>query len=448
MAFQKENMEIEIISTKFIKPSSPTPNHLQNYKLSFFDQVSDETHLPLVFFYPPTNNINFSSHHEEQLEQSLSRILTHVYPISGRFNEDINSISCQDQGVKFIKAKMNSKLNEFLDKAHKDVNLSLLCWPQDSWNVDPSNLFTMPLVIIQITEFECGGLALSMSHMHMTMDGYSTFNFINEWSKVCRLKIPLEKIDFMSFDLGNVFPTRDLSKLLLPRIPPVDRLECKLVAKRLYINEDSISRLREKVGGDLCKFKPSRVEMIMALLWRAVIRASEKKHGYLRRSLMNIPINLRTRLISLPQVEKSFGNLGVDAPIKFIPGENKMELHEFVTLIHNAVKETIHTCDKTSPEDIVSAVSNIYNESFLAQDWGGNDEVDRIISSSLCKFPIQEADFGWGKPCLMHFGSRHGQVCWLYDAECGNGICVQVDLKEDNMNLFECDNDIKDFFQF
>ncbi|KAK6772918.1 hypothetical protein RDI58_028156 [Solanum bulbocastanum] len=72
MAFQKENVEVEIISTKFIKPSLPTLNHLQNYKLCFFDQVIDEKHLPLVLFYPPTNNINFSAH-EEQLEQSLSR---------------------------------------------------------------------------------------------------------------------------------------------------------------------------------------------------------------------------------------------------------------------------------------------------------------------------------------------------------------------------------------
>ncbi|KAK4725961.1 hypothetical protein R3W88_030878 [Solanum pinnatisectum] len=228
MAHQKENIQVEIISTKFIKPSSPTPNHLQNYKLCFFDQISDETHLPLVLFYPPTNNINFSAH-EEQLEQSLSRILTHVYPISGRFTED-NSISCQDQGVKLIKAKVNSKLNEFIEKAHKDVNLSLLCWPQDSWNVDPSNLLTTPIIIVQITKFACGGLALSMSHAHMAMDGYSTFTFINKWSKVCRLKIPVEKIDFMSFELADVFPTRDLSKLLLPRTPAEDRVESKLVA--------------------------------------------------------------------------------------------------------------------------------------------------------------------------------------------------------------------------
>ncbi|CAN4104513.1 unnamed protein product [Withania somnifera] len=439
-------MEVEIMSTKFIKPSSPTPNHLRNYKLSFFDQIADVAHLPLVLFYPPNNNTNYAAH-EEQLEQSLSRILTHVYPIAGRFTEDDDSISCQDQGVKFVKAKVNSKLNEFLEKAHKDVNLALLCWPQDTWNVDNTNLFSMPIVIIQITEFECGGLALSMSHAHTAMDGFTTFTFINEWTKVCKLRIPEDKIDFMSFNLPDVFPSRDLSKLLLPRLPQEDRVHAKLVAKRLYINEDSISRLREEFG-DLC-FKPSRVEMITALLWRALIRASEKKHGHLRRSLIGVPINMRPKLKSLPQIEKSFGNFVIDAPVKFVPGEiNNMELHNFVKLIRNTVEETIIACDKTSAEDVVAVVANLYNGSFESPEWGGSDEVDMYTCSSLCRFPIQEADFGWGKPCLMHFGSRHNQYCWLYDAECGNGICVQVDLKDTNVQLFECEDDIKAFFEF
>ncbi|MCD9559059.1 hypothetical protein HAX54_016788 [Datura stramonium] len=114
----------------------------------------------------------------------------------------------------------------------------------------------------------------------------------------------------------------------------------------------------------------------------------------------------------------------------------------------NTVKETIIACDKTSPEDVVTAVANIYNGSFIGPEWGGSEEVDMYTSSSLCRFPIQEADFGWGKPCLMHFGSRHNQCCWLYDAECGNGICVQMDLKETNVHLFECEDDIKSFFEF
>ncbi|KAM3289298.1 vinorine synthase [Capsicum chacoense] len=446
MAFEKENMQVEIVSTKFIKPSSPTPNHLQNYKLSFFDQIADEAHLPLVLFYPPTNNINYASH-EQQVEQSLSRILTHVYPMAGRINEDIDSICCQDQGVKFVKAKVNGKLNEFLEKAHKDVNLALLCWPQDTWDVNDTNLSIMPIVIVQITEFECGGLALSVSHAHTAMDGFTIFYIIHEWSKVCRLEIPVEKIDFLRFDLTDTFPSRDLSKLLLPRAPEEDRVEANLVAKRLYINEDSISRLREEVR-DLC-FKPSRVEMITALLWRALIRASEKKHGHLRRSLIGVPINLRHRLSSLPQVEKTFGNLVIEAPAKFVPGENNMELREFVKLIRDAVTETITACDKRTPDEVVAAVAAIYNGSFVAPEWGGSpEEVDMFASSSLCRFPIQEADFGWGNPCLMHFGSRHNQVCWLYDAECGNGICVQVELKEAIVKLFECEDDIKNFFEF
>nr|AMB21754.1 hydroxycinnamoyl transferase [Solanum melongena] len=451
MAFQKENMKVEIISTKFIKPSSPTPNHLQNYKLSFFDQITDLDFLPVVLFYPPpTNNTSTYASYEEKIEQSLSKIITHVYPIAGRFIDE-ESISCQDQGVKFVKAKVNNKLNEFLEEVHKDVNLALICWPQEAWAADESNLFTLPIVIVQITEFACGGVGLSVSNVHTAMDAYSIFNIINEWSKVCRLDIPVEKIDFMTLNLAHVFPSRDLSQLLLPRIPLEYGMNEKFVAKKLYINEDSVSRLRERVKG--LSFNPSRVEIITALLWRALIGASQKKHGYLRRSLMCVPVNFRTKLISLPhEVEKSFGNLVMDAPVKFVPGHGGNyqipELHEFVKLIRDSVKETISSVDKSSPEDVVHAVANICNENFVSPEWGGNKEVDVYGCSSLCRFPIQEVDFGWGRPCLLHFGSRHAQYCWLYDAESGYGICVQVDLKEDNMHLFECDTDIKDFFEF
>lgn len=88
-----------------------------------------------------------------------------------------------------------------------------------------------------------------------------------------------------------------------------------------------------------------------------------------------------------------------------------MELHYFVTLIRDMVKETIIACNKTSPVDAVAAVANIYDESFIAQEWGGSDEVDMYPSTSLCRFPIYEVDFDWGKLCLMHFGSRHNQYC-------------------------------------
>ncbi|XP_009782261.1 limonoid 21-O-acetyltransferse [Nicotiana tabacum] len=442
MGSQSAALQVKILSTNFITPSSPTPNHLQNYKLSFFDQIAEDVHLPLVLFYPPNDK---NSTTDEQLEESLSRVLIHVYPIAGRFTEDFCSINCLDQGVKFVRANVNSKLDDFLEQAHKDVNAALLCWPHDTWTVDEGNLAITPLVIVQVTRFECGGIALSMSHAHIAMDGFSSLSFLYEWSKVCRLGIPTKEINFLSFNLGEIFPSRDLSKLLLPRIPGEKRAESKLVAKRLYIDESAISKLRDEMTG--LSFKPTRVEMITAVLWRALIRASEAKNRNMRRSLMGVPVNLRSK-ISLPQIEKCFGNLVVDSPVKFVPGETKMELHNMVALIRDTVQKTIEYCNKESPDEIVSAVADLYNGSFQANDWGASHEVDAFTCSSLCRFPILGADFGWGKPCLMHFGSRHNQTCWLYDAECGNGVCVQVDIKESYMRFFECDQDIKAYFNW
>ncbi|MCE0482257.1 hypothetical protein HAX54_040839, partial [Datura stramonium] len=421
MGSESAALQVEILSTKFITPSSPTPNDFQNYKLSFFDQIAEDVHLPLVLFYPPNDNNSTPDH--EQLEESLSRVLTHVYPIAGRFTEDFCSISCLDQGVKFVKVNVNSKLDDFLEKAHKDVNAAVLCWPHDTWDVDENNLAITPLVIIQVTIFECGGVALSMSHAHIAMDGFSSLSFLYEWSKVCRLGIPTKEINFLSFNLGEIFPTRDLSKLLLPRIPGEKRAESKLVAKRLYIDETAISKLRDEMAAANLSFKPTRVEIITAVLWRALIRASEMKNGKLRRSLMGVPINLRSK-ISLPEISKGRDRAPA-YPKCYVPEETKMELRNLVTLIRETVQKTIDYCNKESPDDIVSAVADIYNASFQAQDWGGSHEVDAFTTSSLCRFPILGADFGWGKPCLMHFGSRHTQTCWLYDAECGNGVCVQ-----------------------
>lgn len=321
MGSESAALQVEILSTKFITPSSPTPNHFQNYKLSFFDQIAEDVHLPLVLFYPPNDNNSTPDH--EQLEESLSRILTHVYPIAGRFLEDFCSISCLDQGVKLVEANVNSNLDDFLEKAHKDVNAAVLCWPHDTWDVNENNLAITPLVIIQVTKFECGGIALSMSHAHIAMDGFSSLSFFYEWSKVCRLGIPTKEINFLSFNLGEIFPTRDLSKLLLPRIPGETRAESKLVAKRLYIDEAAISKLRDEMAAANLSFKPTRVEMITAVLWRALIRASEMKNGKLRRSMMGVPINLRSK-ISLPEISKCFGNLVVDAPVKYVPEETKI----------------------------------------------------------------------------------------------------------------------------
>ncbi|XP_016487387.1 limonoid 21-O-acetyltransferse [Nicotiana tabacum] len=439
----KKSMVIEIMSKKLVKPSSPTPTHFQSYKLSFFDQLAIKMHVPIVLIYHNLNN----SITDELLEESLSKTLTHVYPSAGRINKDRRVVDCLDQGVEFIIAKVNCQLEDFLEQARNDIDLANHFWPQGIKDVDDNYDFAItPLVFVQVTRFECGGLALSVAAEHIAIDGFTNMKFIYEWAKVCRLGIPSSTTDIFNYDLGDIFPARDTSRILKPLASlaiPKDTI--MYVAKRFVFNEASISKLRNKIANSIASgvlgFKPSRVEMITSLLWRALIRASQAKNGRLRPSLMSFPVNLRGKA-SVPKLANAFGNFAVEVPVVFTPNETKMELHNLIALIRDATDKTMVFSAKASNDELVSMAANLYN---MTQEWEANEEVDEFTCSSLCRFPMKEADFGLGKPCWMTFGLRQSQVFWLYDADCGSSIAAQVDLNESLMHHFERDQDLNTF---
>lgn len=134
-------------------------------------------------------------------------------------------------------------MNNFLEKAHRDLSLAALFWPHENKYINKSNLMVSPIVTAQVTEFECGGLAVSLSSSHPAMDGFSNIKFLLEWAKVCKMETPVENINFLRFNLGNVFPTRDISRLFKSTYDPV--IEKDIVTKRFIICETIMSRLRK-----------------------------------------------------------------------------------------------------------------------------------------------------------------------------------------------------------
>ena len=74
-------MEINIISTENIKPSSPTPDHLRSFKVSLLDQLAPHFYVPLVLFYSAdefrSKSVLNPSAKEicDQLKKSLSKPL-------------------------------------------------------------------------------------------------------------------------------------------------------------------------------------------------------------------------------------------------------------------------------------------------------------------------------------------------------------------------------------
>ena len=66
-------LSVEVISKEIIKPSSPTPDHLNHYKLSFNDQLSP----PVSFYAPDHSDIKFNIDDiSNRLKSSLSEVLT------------------------------------------------------------------------------------------------------------------------------------------------------------------------------------------------------------------------------------------------------------------------------------------------------------------------------------------------------------------------------------
>ncbi|KAK6127614.1 hypothetical protein DH2020_038652 [Rehmannia glutinosa] len=117
-------MEIEIVSTHVIIPSSPTPTHLRDHKLSFLDERIPPSYIPLILYYNGHKNIT-QSEMCDRLKRSLSDALVRFYPLAGRMNGQI-SVDCNDQGILYLEAKADGKISDIIKSMDSDDHYDFL----------------------------------------------------------------------------------------------------------------------------------------------------------------------------------------------------------------------------------------------------------------------------------------------------------------------------------
>ncbi|KAJ4822228.1 hypothetical protein Tsubulata_019871, partial [Turnera subulata] len=256
---------------------------------------------------------------------------------------------CNDKGAEFLEARVSGclPLSQLLSQ---DRSQLLSKW-FDKLVTDPVESDTTPLVIVQFNMFECGGVAIGACIAHRVADGLSCFNFIETWAKISR--VGLANLEFC----------------------PSFKLES-------------------------WKYRPTRVEVVLAFIWMCLIRLNKARHGYFRPSLLSTAVSMRKKTI-LPIPENSFGNTLTRAVARFFPddyqdSEGNVQLQDLAKKIHHAIKSSVENVGKASNADeIVSLIDNANEELFKGRD---EPDTDCYISSSWCRFPIYEADHGWGKP--------------------------------------------------
>ncbi|EEF47539.1 acyltransferase Pun1 [Ricinus communis] len=420
-------MKSEIVSSEIIKPSSASPNRPRIHHLSFFDQISSCIYIPVIFFYPKQqlshNPIDDDIVHKSTLlKESLSLTLSHYYPLAGRIKDDL-TIDCNDKGVEFLEARMRSNLSEILK--HPDDSTLKSLFPGDLQYKDP---ILSSLLIVQSTFFDCGGMAVAVCISHKISDIASMCYFINHWAAIACSQG--EKL-CPEFNLGSLYPPIDL-----PVTETYQGEKVKCVSRRLVFDALKIAKLKEMVAKEVSN--PTRVEVVSAILYRSAISAARLRSGSSKPTAMHNAANLRPRVLP-PLPECSAGNISGTFSVTTME-DSVIELVQLASEVKKEKTEYCNSCgQKFSAEELCAFVLDASVGLRLCH---GKDQ-DVYLCSSFCRYPFYDADFGWGKPGWVTVASCEVKnVIILMDTKCGDGIEAYVTLEEQEMDLFENDEEL------
>ncbi|XP_010068494.2 acetyl-CoA-benzylalcohol acetyltransferase [Eucalyptus grandis] len=172
----------------------------------------------------------------------------------------------------------------------------------------PNNLVGNPLVVIQVNTFECGGIAIGLRSTHRISDVCTIAIFINSWATACRGNVDVTVCP--SFELSSLFPMKVSAVANWP--PPRSTGSKEFTVSRFRFSGDAISKLRALARDDAKdsmpnNFQPSRVEVVSALISKALVKIDRCGQGDERPIAVYMTFNLRDK-VKLKIPANSCGN--------------------------------------------------------------------------------------------------------------------------------------------
>lgn len=269
-------MKITLKSSTIVKPAKATPQCiLWN---SNIDLVIPRIHIPTVYFYNAEGGGGGdvgAAFDCEHLRESLGRALVPFYPMAGRLKDKGRGridINCNGEGALFVEAVADGCMSEYGEHFAPCMRMRELI-PHVDYAKGASSF---PLLILQITFFKCGGVAIGVGVHHHVADGLAALRFLNYWADTAR---GVEEDVKPSFD-------RTLLRARDPPTPKFSHVEYQppplLVVKAedgyggqehcnhsklsdvIKLNGDSIIRVNDnviKVNGDVIKVNGDLVRM-------------------------------------------------------------------------------------------------------------------------------------------------------------------------------------------
>ncbi|KAL0447212.1 UNVERIFIED_CONTAM: Stemmadenine O-acetyltransferase [Sesamum latifolium] len=418
-------IEIEVISQEIIKPSSPTPQSLRKYQLSFLDQIAPPALTPVVYFYEA--DAKFSNlEKSNNLKKSLSQVLSRFYPLAGRLVDDLY-VDCNDQGVRYVEAVATCSLSQVIkNPVMKNMDKFLSHKVYD----DVQNL----CVAVQVTYFQCGGTAVGLAISHKLADALSSFLVANTWAAVAR-NGNYDEVPAPKFEGAKIFPPRDTAGFN----PRTGILKEELVTKIFTFPASKISSLQDRYSGGAGQRRPTRAEALSAFIWTRFVSALEMKADPNKIYTVLHAVNLRPRM-DPPLSEYHFGNIFQLAIARPTVGADSGS--ELLKKVREAIRAV-------NGEYVAQLQQGDKYLNFLKKRMAQSNKGQLVTFNftSLCGFPLYKADFGWGKPVwvVSLTGLVYKNLIALMDTATGNGIEARITLSKEDMKKFEADPQVQEF---
>ncbi|EHA8586295.1 vinorine synthase-like [Cocos nucifera] len=418
---------VEVTSQETIKPSTPTTPNLQTHSLSWLDQLAPPSHVPLLLFYTPPPSPLLQS-----LKHSLSQTLSLFPFLAGRLDNDSSQIRCGDQGVDFLQARVHSPLSHLQQQQQLSLqsledllpcNRSCSCWGQ-------------ALLAVQINIFSCGSVVIGICVAHKIADGLSLANFVTAWAAAAAGggggDIPRPNLD-----AASLFPPSENANLALTSVKWSLKPAKKLLTKRFLFDEAKLAALRGSSS--------TRFEAVAALVWRCAMRARPPVAGSRRVSLAFVVVDIRGRM-EPPLGGNSFGNLCVYAAASEVEAGDEAAKRRTEEKLRHGIKKI----DKEYLGQLqgVDGPLRVFEKGREAAREHGKsdddvDDIDIYYFNSWARFPVYEADFGWGKPVWAATARFFWKNLIMLMGRSGDGgMEAWVTLEEEEMVIFEKDQEL------
>ncbi|GKB30346.1 shikimate O-hydroxycinnamoyltransferase [Tanacetum coccineum] len=365
---------------------------------SNLDLIVPNIHTPSVYFYRSNGADNFFD--AKVLKDALGRALVSFNPLGGRLKEDESGrieIDCQGQGALFVEAESDGVVDDFDDFAPTMELRKLIPAVNYSLGIE-----SIPLLVLQVTYFKCGGVSLGVGMQHYVADGLSAMHFIKTWSEMARgvdLTVPPPFID------RTILRARDPPQPAFEHVeykPPPPMKSSSLqaqsndtVASNFKITRDQLDMLKVKSKEDGNTINYSSFELLSGHIWKCMCKARGLPDD--QETKLYIATDGRTRF--QPNLPTGyFGNVVFTTTPIAAAGEIQSNPSWYAAskirdaLVMRNSDYLRSTIDYMELQPDLKALGSGIVQSYKWANLG---------ITSWSRLSIHDADFGWGRPIFM-----------------------------------------------